>query len=475
MARFCFNTNRKDAKNFLKMFFDRVDVDFEVNQSESCIILKNKRDKDIFIGMSEKLAAVDGFSFPSYVPMWKSIRHRGPYLAQYEKEPFMGSVLIDKTTGKRVNLNPVTEKAAFLFASILDSPMKSQIDSTFIKNYWNDFKQMLDGESFHRFEDIDWHDVVTKFKRRSRIMSSVDRSKFGFVEIDGKILSATPFAADDISLFFGENESDNRRGLIKRAIKASDVTLNVSPDAISNIPNKSEFKEIVYRPGVKWAAKWTVPITGQVKYMDILFSNPTEQEFIENFNDDSDSEASGGYGDDSDDSDNEGEWDYLENGGDDSQSRDRLSVRRSRRDRDRSRSRSRNDDDIERPTTLNLFGDIDDLTDSDDESDDESDDDEINPEKDPEENPEEKLDFSHLDEEESELLPFSYVIPYKTQWEIVLDACRSNFRNVKDLGKVSNEVLKLIADAAGIALSSKTAIMEDVNYAFIEYANRRGV
>jgi hypothetical protein len=450
-----------EAKNFLNLFFDRVDADFKVGQSENCIILKNKRDKDVFTGRS----------FQSYVPTWKNIRHRGPYLAQYEKEPFMGSVLLDKTTRRSVPLNPATEKAAFLFVALLDSPRKSQIDATFLKNYWTDFKQMLDGEPFNKFEDIEWRDVITKFRKRSRIMSSEDRSKFGRVEIDGKILTATPFAADDVSLFFGENESDERRGLIKRAITPADVTLNVSPDARSDIPNKSEFREIVYEPGVKWAAKWITPITGQVKYMDILFDNPIEQEFKENFNDDSDSEASGGYGDDSEDSDDEDEWDYLEKGGDVSQSRERLGIRRREKSRSRSRSRSGSGNDEGRPSILNLFGEIDDLTDTDTDEDEESDEDEVKPE----EEPDEKIDFSSLDEKENELLPFSYVIPYKTQWEIVLEACRSNFRSVKDLRKVSNEVLSLVADAAGLALSSKTATVEDVNYAFIAYANQRGV
>ena len=47
--------------DFLRTFYERVDVDFEIDQvssNESCIILKDKRDKDIFMNLSERLAGV---------------------------------------------------------------------------------------------------------------------------------------------------------------------------------------------------------------------------------------------------------------------------------------------------------------------------------------------------------------------------------------------------------------------------------
>ena len=458
MARFCFNANRKDAMDFLRTFYERVDVDFEIDQissNESCIILKDKRDKDIFMNLSERLAGVDGFSHPSYVPKWKMIRHMGPYLAQYEKEPYLRSVLVatqsDRTGQRRhYKLSPEGEKAAFLYAALLASPTREQYknDQTFVDNYWNDLKTYMDKDQpFNKFEDIDWRDVVAKYKKRCKMVSASDRKyKHGFVEVDGHVYTATPFAADDISIYFGEDDNDARRGRIRRAITAADVTLNLSSDAKQAIPNISEFKEVVYKPGMKWAAKWNQPITGRVKYMDIFFSNPTEEEFVENF-EMYDSDGSDGGEDDSD----EGERDY----GDDD---DRSDV----------------DEDY-------LFGDIGDL----------SDDDapgavggdlrmselerrrvaaayaESIPR-------EEQLDFDALNDEEMDL-PFSYIVPPKTQWEYVLDACNSGFGIVGNLGKVSNAVLQLVADGAAMAVRDGTARVPEVNDAFMRYAGQRGV
>jgi hypothetical protein len=457
MARFCFNANRKDAMDFLKTFYERVDVDFEIDQvssNESCIILKDKRDKDIFMNLSERLAGVDGFSQPSYVPKWKMIRHMGPYLAQYEKEPYLGSVLVDGTGQQRhYKLSHEGEKAAFLYAALFASPMHNQYrtDQVFINNYWNDLKTYMDKDQpFAKFEDIDWRDVVAKYKKRCKMVSAgVNKYKHGFVEVDGQVYTATPFAADDMSIYFGENDSDARRGRIRRAITAADVTLNLSSDAKHAIPNISEFKEVVYKPGMKWAAKWNQPITGRIKYMDIFFSNPTEEEFVENFiemyDSDVESGSDGGYGD----SDDEGEArDYGD------------------------------DDDVDED---DLFGDIGDL----------SDDDDIQgadlsvrmselerrrvaaayAESIPRE---EQLDFDTLDYEEMDL-PFSYIVPPKTQWEYVLDACNSGFGVVGNLGKVSNAVLQLVADGAAMAVRDGTARVPEINDAFMRYAEQRRV
>ena len=166
MARFCFNANREDAMDFLKTFYERVDVDFEIDHTssdESCIILKNKRDKDIFMNLSERLVGVNGFSQPSYVPKWKMIRHRGPFLAQYKKEPYFGSVLIDRSgRGKNVKLSPEGEKAAFLYAALLATPMCDQYkdDSTFTNNYLKDLNTYIDKDQFARFGHRDMLQVM---------------------------------------------------------------------------------------------------------------------------------------------------------------------------------------------------------------------------------------------------------------------------------------------------------------------------
>lgn len=423
---------------FLKTFYERVNVDFELDQissNESCIILKDKRDKDIFMNLSEKLSGIEGFSQPSYVPKWKMIRHKGPYLAQYGKEPFLGSVLIDKVTRQPYKLSPEGEKAAFLYAALLTNG-QYRLDSTFLDNYWKDLQTYMDpNQPFTHFDDIEWKDVVAKYKKRIGLVgTNKDKYKHGFVEVDGFMYTATPFAADDMSIFFGDDDSDARRGRIRRAIKAADVTLNLSSDVKHEIPNISEFKNVVYKPGMKWAAKWNQPITGRIVYMDIFFNNPTEQEFVENFVEmyESDEESEGDDVDYGEDSEDEG----------------------------------------------NLFGDIDDLS-SEDEAPDIVNISEVQRRRYEEAHREsiprdEQLDLDVLDDEEFDL-PFSYLIHPQRQWEYVLDACKSQFKVVDNLGKVNNRIIDLVSNVAAIALRDRFELVPNVhvNTAFIQYAGQR--
>lgn len=87
--------------------------------------------------------------------------------------------------------------------------------------------------------------------------------------------------------------------------------------------------------------------------------------------------------------------------------------------------------------------------------------------------PEHFPDFD-LDPEES-LLPLIYVVSPFEQWSYAMDACLSDFRHVKNLDKVNNKTLKLIADAASLANSNGTSRNLQVNNAFIKYARQRNV
>ena len=116
MAKFCFNADRKDAFQFLKTFYERVDVEFELNElnpNESCIILNNIRDRDIFMTLNERLLKIKGFSQPTYIPKWKNIRHRGPYFSEYSAQRIntgTTATLYDKKHTKQFKLLPEEEK-----------------------------------------------------------------------------------------------------------------------------------------------------------------------------------------------------------------------------------------------------------------------------------------------------------------------------------------------------------------------------
>jgi hypothetical protein len=449
MARFCFNADRKDAHAFLKTFYERVDVDFELNghAQESCIILKDKRDKDIFISLNERLVELKGFSQPTYVPKWLNIKHKGPYFPQYSKEPYFESILYDKTKTKQLKLTADEEKYAFLYVAILIEKL-IELDNVFKNNFWNDFKQKLGHRNlFTSLDEIDWTNVIQKYKKKTESFSTNDRKfKYGIVHIDDKTYSAIPFSVDDASIFFGDI-NDPKRGMIKRAISPGDVTLNLSPQFIKDVPNAKEFKEIIHKPGMRWAAKWQHPITKKYKYMEIFFTQPNEDDFIENYdsdedilNSDSDNSDNDNDNDNDDDNDDSNEIDYPDYN-EDNENEDEIND---------NRQKKRVESKIEK-----VWKKID---------------------ASPEEN-DDKIYFELLDNQEHNL-PYSFIVSEKQQWEYMLEACRSGFRIVNNLGKVSNKILQTVADAASIALNKTHVHTSDrikINNFIIEYADKRNV
>ena len=467
MARFCFNASRENSLIFLKKFYEKVDVDFDINNdypAESCIILKNEKDTRLFNKLNERLAMIDGFSYPSYVPKWKSIQHKGPFLSQYQKKKYFKSKLFNGK--KKYELSPFGERVAFLYASLLNLATRDKyiLDPVFLKNFWNDFKKWVpEVDSIDKFNNLDWTDVVSKFKRSNK-ESNNNKQKYNYslVQIDGVNYSMTPFAADEMNIHFGDI-NDPSRGRIKHAITPADITLNLSPEFKREISNISDFKNIVYKPGVKWAAKWTVPISGAIKYMDIIFDQPSNDDFIENFSEDFED-----FGEDFGEDFSE---DYSDDDDYDVESIDENDVS-DYDDYDTDPADIGNDIDLD---AEDLFGNIGELSDFEEDED-------QNIKKPiarkthsrPDDLEGTTIDFNNLDDEEIDL-PYTYIVAPKTQWEYALDACKSKFKMVGNLGKVSNSNLKIIADAAAIALKNQTARCPEINQSFIQYAFQRNV
>ena len=446
MARFCFNANHSDADNILKEFFDRVNVDFELdacNPRECCVILKDPRDKGVFLNLCDRLEDMllnKGFSRPLYVPKWKSIKHIGPYFN--DSIPYYKSELRPvKNVLRRVHvLSPLAETYAFLYAGLCHSRLP--VDETFRLNFWQDFQAEAQSD-FQSLEEIDWSHVISnyrkKLKRENDTVPLPNKHRHSFVEIDGRQYSAIPFAVDEASLYFGQTKDDVNRGRIRPAIKRSDVILNLSKDFVSQLDQVGSYQEIVFKPGTCWAAKWKPKFNHDYKYMEIYFNrNPNEDDFYENFDD---IEAGDGEDDDGDDieagDDDDGGGD--DSGGDDDEG---------------------DDSGFELAEEEGLVAGLDRLGVQG-----------IGPGQRPKyfvpPKIEDRLDFSDTN------IPLTYIVSNLEQWRYVSDACQTNFNQVGNLGKVSNAKLQLIADAAALALQRRSAPTPSLNDQFIYYANQR--
>ncbi|ASZ85130.1 150R [Cherax quadricarinatus iridovirus] len=444
MAKFCFTANRTNAISYLKQFYEKINVDIEIdeeNPRESCIILKNEGDREIFLDLNKKLSKMDGFSHPYLIPNWKFISHKGPFLPQYAKRKYFKSKLIGKD-GREYILSPREERVAFLYPSISE---KNKSDEIFMQNFWRDFKTYTK-VPFENLNDVIWTNVIANYNTFSKRQYVPDVSRFSSVEIDGMKYPATPFAAEDFYIFTGKDES--KRGRIRRSIEPRDVILNLSPGALKQIPHIDEFKQVVYKPGVKWAAKWNDPLTDKVTYMDIVFGNG---QIVENYTDDDD------YGLDLSSSDDESEEKDR-----DDETDDAASYRDSDTDSDSGPDTDVDEDDeleyqeeeqlriseIERRRLERALEESIPI--------------------------EEKLDFNSLDESELNL-PLVFIETPKHQWFYVNEACISGFKVVKNLEKVSNKILRLIAESALMGLRKGNPPVPELNKHLIEYAYKRNV
>jgi len=80
-----------------------------------------------------------------------------------------------------------------------------------------------------------------------------------------------------------------------------------------------------------------------------------------------------------------------------------------------------------------------------------------------------------MDDLEERILPLSHIVSRKEQYQYAVTACESHFNLVSNMDKVSNSILRLIADAAAIALRDRTANEPEVNLSFMKYAEQRFV
>lgn len=186
----------------------------------------------------------------------------------------------------------------------------------------------------------------------------------------------------------------NREGTIVPGIRKRDITLN------SKVPVPG-FKNI-FVPGASWTAKWS---TGRTL---LYFSSSTTLELEEAEDEDTDEDNSSEDSDISIISYNSAESQYPDT---DSEEEEEVVTRNQKG-----------------PKFFPYVPD----------------------EKIPEpDNP----DFVNLTANEKKYLPLSFVISQAVQWKIILNCLSSNFNNIRELPKVSDTTLELIADSISYSIS----------------------
>ena len=250
---------------------------------------------------------------------WRTLRQNGPFLPPpYEALP---KKVMLKFKGKPVKLSTVeakplyvsAEEAAVFFAKRLfadkrvNKPNRTSKDAVFQKNFYKDWATILKkGNDTEKkiaseitklvkkkkldFSSIDFSDIVQyleqketakkemskEAKKEERKTKKLDKaardSIFGWCQVDD-VSYPVSYAVQIPGIFIGKS-GQPKRGKIKKRVRSTDITLNLSPKkdspkAYGPDGQESKWKDITTEKDSTWLAKYKNNITGEDIYIRI--------------------------------------------------------------------------------------------------------------------------------------------------------------------------------------------------------------
>jgi len=223
-------------------------------------------------------------------PQWTVLRHNGPMFPP-EYEPHKIPVFIN---GKEVVLPKKAEEYATMFARYLGTPyMESNM---FKKNFWKDFKPILENVSVASLDEIDFSPIkkfLDREKEKKAEMSKEEKESIKEKQkeieepykncvIDGSQQKVGNFKIEPPGIFIGRG-THPKLGRIKKRITPEDVTINLDKESPIPKPNvHGNWGNVIHERTVIWLATWKEEITGKNKYvftsLDSFFKSKSDEE-----------------------------------------------------------------------------------------------------------------------------------------------------------------------------------------------------
>lgn len=216
----------------------------------------------------------------------KYMAHNGIlFPKKYEPKGF--SILIK---GREMKLAPEQEEMAVGWVKKLGTEYIK--DRVFVKNFFEDFRAALDIKEEVSPEEFDFTVIEEYVQREKDYKQNMpkeekkrqaeqrkaerekNREKYGYAIVDGAKVEVGAYLAEPSSIFMGRG-SHPLRGRWKFGPTASDVVLNLSPDAPRPEGN---WKEIVWQPDSMWIAKWDDKLRGKEKYIWVSDTSHLKQQ-----------------------------------------------------------------------------------------------------------------------------------------------------------------------------------------------------
>ena len=218
--------------------------------------------------------------------MLKQLIHNGIVIPEIP----LPSRLELRIRGERRQLSPRQIEMALAWARKQGTPYVE--DSTFVRNFLQDFSAMLNINPPLTVDEVDFSPALKiveaeraakeRLTQEERKALAAERKakreqlkeQHGYAVVNGERVELGNYVAEPSSIFMGRGKHP-LRGRWKEGPQQGDMTLNLSLDA--PIP-PGEWAEIVWQPESLWVARWRDKLSGKLKYVWLSDAAPIKQE-----------------------------------------------------------------------------------------------------------------------------------------------------------------------------------------------------
>ena len=220
---------------------------------------------------------------------WSNLEHAGVvFPPPYEPLPKNVKMRYD---GVPVTLHPEAEEVAGFFGSMLNSTHNVE-NPTFIKNFFGDFKEVLDKTGGAKTKDniktkikefsqcdftpiFEYYEAKREEKKalpaaeKKRIKAEKDAAEapFMYCTWNGRKEKVGNFRVEPPSLFRGRGEHP-KTGHVKKRVLPEQITINIGKEAmVPTPPEGHKWKEVKHDNTGTWLAMWQENINGAYKYV----------------------------------------------------------------------------------------------------------------------------------------------------------------------------------------------------------------
>ncbi len=217
--------------------------------------------------------------------MLKQLIHNGVLVP----DPPSPCHLTIQVRGELFRLTPKQEEMVIAWARKQGTPYVE--DPVFADNFMQDFGAALGIEPPPAVEEVDFtpaitvveaerarKEALTKEERKAlaaerKAVREALKEQYGYAIVNGERVELGGYIVEPSGIFMGRGEHP-LRGRWKEGATHSDITLNLSPDALHP---PGDWAEFVWQPDSMWVARWTDKLSGKLKYIWLSDTAPIKQ------------------------------------------------------------------------------------------------------------------------------------------------------------------------------------------------------